>query len=632
MPIMSQNARRNGTRWAHRLKGNHGNELPQNCLYLDTETQPTPHETVEGGTFNDLWFGYAVYTRREKHQAFSKGEWLRFTSPDELWDFVEAKTYQKKALYCYCANWNFDGLVLKAVDSLIARGYKIQRVIIEQMLFSMRFRKDGKTIVLMDVMNYYKQSVKALGEWLKYPKLDMPSEGSTQEQFNQYCIRDVNVIRRAMETLFDYVKLHDLGCMATTLASQSFNAYRHRFMPVPIFLSDNEGELKHARASFAGGVAILGRWGRAAERVYMLDINSLYPYCMKHYSMPSKLLSSFRNRPLSYLRRALDNYCVIADVQLDVTHERYPLHYGNRLTFPRGRFRTVLSTPELKRAFLEGDIVDYYQAYVYQADDLFSEYVDFFYGQRLEAKRTGDSVMAQQSKLMLNSLFGKWAQKGIRYEKIGTTEDNTVGVDEIYNIDTGKIRQIRYLPGIIEEKSSTVESFNSSPSIASHISSAGRDILWSLIYKAGQENFYYGDTDSLMVNERGYQRLSKYIDPDRLGYLKLQWESDDVEIHGLKDYRFGSERRIKGIRANAIQINANTYVQDKFISMKGAIRNGSVSRQEIVPVTKHLSREYHKGYLNSDGSVSPYVMDTTAESERMIEIRRLWALQTNHPL
>jgi hypothetical protein len=133
--------------------------------------------------------------------------------------------------------------------------------------------------------------------------------------------------------------------------------------------------------------------------------------------------------------------------------------------------------------------------------------------------------------------------------------------------------------------------------------------LQQLINQAGKHNVFYCDTDSLFINDQGLANLKQLIKPGVLGKLKLEWSSDDVEIHGLKDYRVGSLVKIKGIRRNAVKIDDNTYRQAMFQGFKGALKKGLVDQQMVYYVDKHLTREYKKGTVTATGAITPLVLN-----------------------
>ena len=237
---------------------------------------------------------------------------------------------------------------------------------------------------------------------------------------------------------------------------------------------------------------------------------------------------------------------------------------------------------------------------------MFDKYVDFFWGQRKNAEARNNRTKAALCKLLLNSLYGKFGQAGRVYNDVGNDDRNIVRVWSEWDADTGTARRLRSFGGVIQEQSSDEESSNSHPAIAATITSAARIMLLKLIRKAGDKNVIYVDTDSLMLNEDGFQALQGSMASGVLGKLKWEWSSEDVVIYGLKDYMVNGKLKAKGVRKNAVAIGPNSFSQETFRGYKGMLRDGDLENMRIRRGTKTLRREYQKGNVGADRRVSPY--------------------------
>ena len=124
--------------------------------------------------------------------------------------------------------------------------------------------------------------------------------------------------------------------------------------------------------------------------------------------------------------------------------------------------------------------------------------------------------------------------------------------------------------------------------------------------QAGLENSYYSDTDSLIVNEEGYERLKPYCDKSRLGFLKLESLDDQLTIHNLKDYSFAGDIVLKGVPKKASQVGDNSYQCETWEHLAGALRKGHYEEVQVLQTVKHLSRIYEKGAVQPDGRTAPF--------------------------
>lgn len=435
----------------------------------------------------------------------------------------------------------------------------------------------------------------------------MPELTDSIANWDEYCKADVEILIATMQAYWRMVYEWDLGNFAYTLPAQGFAAFRHRFMETGIFIDDNEKASELSRAGYVGARTECFRIGYIGERVHCLDINSQYPYIMATVPVPTRLVTTLSRSTLEELSELCTKYAVVAEISIDTLLPSFPKKIPGWTIFPVGKFQTVLNTPELQLALEQGVIVSVKRAVVYEKAVIFRDYVNFFYEQRLEAKMRGDDTLAWLCKLMMNSLYGKFGQNGRKYEQKWESKSDVIRTWIEWDADSATLHRYRQFAGIVEELQRESESRESFPAISGHITSAARVLLLDYISQAGKGNTLYVDTDSLFVTESGYENLRGRISETQLGWLKHEWESDNVTIHGVKDYEIDTKLKRKGIRKTAENVGFATYRQDQFRGFKGMIQDGDLDHMLIKKVTKHLSRAYSKGMVDSEGFVHPLV-------------------------
>ena len=594
-------------RKAHYLKQSIGNQIPSHIICYDTETISL--EPVNNERKQVLEFGWACYVRRLPKNKWSEPEWIRFTDHSKLWRFVISKCKDKTRLYLYAHNQAFDFPVLKGFKYFKKRGWKLKLSIIESPPTCLIFKRGKHTIVVLDTLNYFRISLKNLGKNIGLPKLTMPENWKDVEIADAYCKRDAEICLKAMLYFIGFVKSWKLGNYSITFPSQAFNAYKHRFMTSPIFIDDNENALKLSRLAYNGGRTECFKIGVLNEEMYLLDVNSQYPFVMRVNEYPVECQTRIKNVSLSELSDLLSNYLVTAHVSINTDLPIYPLRQDGKLIFPVGRFKTYLSSPELTHALVYNHLDKIYACAVYKKANIFKEYVDYFYNKRMEYKHANNDVMTWLCKYFMVSLYGKFGQNGMKYEHVGITTDDKIIVWNEYDVETGETHKMRQYANVIECKVNLSESRESHPAIASHVTANARMLLWEFMCIAGRENVYYIDTDSLLVNKQGYNNLNSLLSETKLGCLKLEKTMSTATINAPKDYEFGDVVKRKGISPNAIEIAPGVFNQDQFPSFKGLLRRGDLDNYYIKSVTKHLTRKYQKGTVTAGGHVSPFFLN-----------------------
>ena len=590
-------------RHPHYIKHNRGSGTPQHCIFFDTETTgKVIDDTTIEATLN---FGQACYVRRIKRGEWSAPKWQRFTSADAFWDFVHQWVRPKRRLYIFAHNLAFDLTQVHGFSILQSQGWECTSRIIAPKVLNLTYRKEGASVRLVDTYNYYPMALKALGDMVGLEKYDFPEEDESPELWDTYCRRDVEIMVAAMKLWWQRITDWELGNFAVTLASQCMNAYRHRFMGTPIFIDSNDRANAAGRKSYLGGRTEAFFIGKVPERLWCLDINSMYSYIMKAMPVPYRLATTSTRLDTHELDYLLHRYDVVADVELEVTEAAIPIRFEGRTTWPIGSFNAALTTPELRYALDHGMITKINYAAMYHSAVIFSEYVDFFYHERLNARKQGDTATEGITKLFLNSLYGKFGQNGQKWSLVGKSDTLDIRYFDFYDAEAQELTKYREFAGMVERLEERPESRDSFPAIAAHITAYARMYLWELMKAAGLENVYYVDTDSLMVNKTGYAALKPRIDPSELGALKVEWKSDHVTLNGLKDYEIDGRLKAKGIRKNAVQTAPGVFTQEQFRGIEGMIRDGDLDRILIKTVSKTLLRKYLKGQLMESGKVFP---------------------------
>lgn len=578
--------------------------MPQEAIWVDTETKPLIQP--DGSQRHELFFGWAAYSRTVRKDEWIEPQWLKFETIEEFWEWLISRLHGKSRLYVFAHNWAFDAPVLDTFNVLPDEGYTLTGSVIQSPPVILKWRKKPHTIQMVDTLNIWRMPLAKLGQSIGLEKLIIPDYEAPQTEWDSYGKRDVEIIMRACFKWWAFLKDNDLGGFAATLAAQSIRTFRHKFMHHEILIDDNVPALALARDSLHGGRTECFYIGQVKEKVYKLDINSQYPAVMQKQLMPRKLLGHYRNIKIDELQSWLQYYCVTARCYIKTSEPVFSIVQDKRLIFPVGEFSVTLSTPEVVYALKHNLITRIFECNIYERDILFADYVDYFYNYRQKLKRQGNDADAHNAKILMNSLFGKFAQKGLIYKKVEDTHDTDIKVWTEIDAETGNIYHFRQYAKIIEELESETESRDSHPAIAAHITAHARMQLWGLMQVAGQGNYFYCDTDSLWCNKKGYDNLVDYLHDTELGKLKCEGVHSNVLIMGAKDYAIDGNATTKGIRKTAVKLSDGVFEQDKFTTLVGLLRKGDLSAPIVSRVTKHLRRIYTKGLVQKNGLVLPF--------------------------
>ena len=577
---------------------------PTQCVWLDAETFPRPGD--DGEERHHLWFGWVCYRRQLAPDEWSRPKWHRFTTAKDCWDWIERRVRPRTALWWYAHNAAYDATVVEAWTELPRRGWEIARAVLDSPPFLVYWRRGTSTLRMFDTLNLWQVSLKRVGEKVGLEKLPMPDRSESQAMWDRYCKRDVEVIVEACIEWWRWLREHDLGGAAPTMASQAFTAFRHRFLRHTIVIDNHHSALQLARDAYHGGRTEAFRVGCFDGPFYLLDVRSEYPTVMEREQYPTVFKSVYGGVPLDELRQILDRYAVVADVEVTTQEPAYPFRDSSPLLFPVGQFRAVLTSGELRYALEHGHVTHCRQLALYERAPIFRDYVQELIGLRMEAIDSGDLFGAWVLKRMLNALYGKFGQRGRRSAVVGAAPDLSARVWDEIDGETGERFRFRQLAGVIEKLWVEGESAYSHPAIAAHVTGHGRMLLWGLIQRAGRKGVLYCDTDSVLVSQGSFDALRPLLNGDGLGSLHLELVVKRAEIWGPKDYRLDEYQRTKGVRGNATWLDANTVEQEQWLGLRSLLRRGDLSTPIVRRQIKHLRRVYQKGIVLASGKVRPF--------------------------
>ena len=212
------------------------------------------------------------------------------------------------------------------------------------------------------------------------------------------------------------------------------------------------------------------------------------------------------------------------------------LHYniikkagGIRTISPNGSFNIKLNSPEY--SYKEFYNFKINSGYLFSKEYIFKDFINILYEMRKSFPKS--DPMNYISKLLMNSLYGRFAMKNFKNQFSFFTKDEFLellskdNIEIINYIDLNDSLFINYIDNNDLDKES-----KTSISIASAVTAYSRSYMYSVI-KNNIDNIYYTDTDSLYLD---HPLESELVDPKLLGKFKLEYIFKDSIYLGPKIY------------------------------------------------------------------------------------------------
>lgn len=330
------------------------------------------------------------------------------------------------------------------------------------------------------------------------------------EQERLYVRADIVIVAKAIKYM------RDKGQVKLTSAANALADFKARYKPKEykrLFPQLNSINDKDIRESYKGGWTYLNPKYKnksvSEGRVY--DVNSMYPWAMKYCLLPY-------GEPVFYTGRykELKTYPLYVQkltCEFKLKPGKYPSIqikgskiYGENEYIEESIYPTTLclTSVDLELFFHNYEIIgeiEWHHGYMFKAaHGMFTDYIDYWYEQKTNAKASGNKGLEAIAKLMLNSLYGKFGARMTGFSKIPYFDASKDMVR--FKKSDEEERKGGYLP------------------IATFITSYCRDKIIRAAEVCG-ERFIYADTDSVHI-EGDSDVPGMDVDEFRLGAFKLE--------------------------------------------------------------------------------------------------------------
>lgn len=331
---------------------------------------------------------------------------------------------------------------------------------------------------------------------------------------NPYCENDCRILWHAIDQ-FENVLLELGGQLQKTIASSAMMLYRTQYLTNEIATCDALNE-KIAPSYIASRVEVIQKTGKG----YYYDINSSFPYAM------TKPIPGSLSRTLDYLPDELlmhKDPVYFADLTISVPDMHLgpiPTRSEGLVVFPTGQWRSWFTGTDVS-LLLEhgGTIVKVHEVLDFESDTSTAAYAQDLYERR---RKTSDPMERTTYKLLLNSLYGKFAE--------GTSKQQ-VHIHPDANALQRLTEDMRLMPDVYLEEHEAKIAHRHVP-ISACITARARANLYR--YMAQSSEVHYCDTD-------GFSTVDTYPETDQLGGLKLEKKIELGRFIAPKVYRLNSQ-------------------------------------------------------------------------------------------
>lgn len=279
-----------------------------------------------------------------------------------------------------------------------------------------------KKVKILDAMKIFPNfSVEKIAKGFDLPisklKIDYNEYRSEDHELTKqeidYIRNDVEIVARALHEMFD------AGLTKMTIASDAMSNFKDHFNNFFRYFPELPEEVDaDIRMSYRGGFTYAS--DKYTEKQMgsgcILDVNSLYPYCMKTKPMPYGYPKFFEGE---YIKDDIyPLYIITFTCKFEIKPDKIPcIQLKNNLSFIPNEYLKSSKDEHVTLTLTSVDFelfkdhynfweVTYHGGWKFKrAVGLFDNYVDYWTEQKIKAGKEGNKGKRQIAKLMLNSLY-----------------------------------------------------------------------------------------------------------------------------------------------------------------------------------------------------------------------------------
>lgn len=512
----------------------------------------------------------------------SKGKiyWINFFNGDKHFPFDNIpaalkflNNLPKTKIYCVNLEYDISNIFWNYLDQI--------KMMWGARMISVKYKKT----YWLDTMNSWLLSVEKMGEYLGMPK------GAFNPKNLKYCQRDCEITYEFVKRMLDLYDVEGIK-PASTIGQSALQLWRANFFTDRIYKTEDD-LIEFIKPAYFGGRVECFKIGKITGKINHADIKSMYPSVMQlKYPFPFKYVGKpdLKKEGVTYAK-------VKCDMQLPILP--YRDIDNKQLLFPNGNFRGAWANNELR--YFEkcgGKILKVLDGVTFDKPCCypFKDYVDFLFTKRTETK---NDFLKYLYKLLLNSLYGKFAQGNERTIIINQKEFDEMPIEKVPD----KFKEFR---GMYIFKIKENYPFYTNYIWSIYTTAYARIKLHKLLIQIKPENLLYTDTDSIFW--KGEKEIFNY--GSNLGELEYCGDYSDIDIRGNKFYSLGKMQKCKGIPKRLVM----DFFDNGQVDYQKPLRLKEAIRRDLVPNIwidyKKVNRiKYDKRVILKNGDTKPLTIN-----------------------
>lgn len=585
---------------AHWIKHNAASRVPSRFVFLDTEAieRHDNYDRVQSWRLGVT----ACDWRPKAGEPWRPTVWAVHRSPAELWGHVSQFTRANRRTIVVAHNLAYDLRISDAFRELSSRRWQLVRLSLHDRAVSVTFRREGRSLVLIDSMALLPMGLDKIGALIAQAKVPLPSFDASDDEWVLRCKTDVRILRAAVLDLLAWVENDDLGNWQRTAAGQAWAAWRHQHYTHKVLVHDIEPARAAEAESCYTGRCEAWRHGRLRDGPFVsFDLPMAYSTVLLDLMAPVRLIGHGTRRSLASIANRKPTTRLLCRAHVDATMPVLPVHDDNRTCWPIGSFTGWWWDDELLEASRHGANVEVVETWRYRAAPAFVSWARWVIGCATAEPAELSPLRAAFAKQLARAFVGRFAVRFTPWQFDSPADDYRETVEQVYYPATGERGRLLTLGAETWQGLGSQYGGDACVFVMAAVMAECRIRLWRCMVAAGLDHVVYCDTDGLIVDEVGADRLAAWCAEGHGWGLRVKGVYRRVQVLGPRQLVVDGIARISGVPYNARRVNGTTWAGEVWSTLPGSLQRGEVDAVRISPRSWTVRGTDHRRLHLPDG-------------------------------
>lgn len=589
---------------AHWIRPNHLARVPRRHVIIDTEAHRTPDDRGETQTFRIACAAF-------DHQQKAGRDWRptqreRFTNPEDLWEWVDARTQPARRTIVVAHNLAYDLRIARAFDILPTLGYVLEMVRLDHGSAWCQWRRGDRALAMVDSVSWYGVGLDKVGAALQMTKPVLPADDDTDAAWWERCEADVEILRCAWRATLEWLDGNDIGNWKPTGAGMGWAYLRHRHLTHKVLHHGIERIAAVEREASFTGRCEAWRWGKLPRGQWTeFDFRSAYAHVAEECAVPVKLQGHLGPKSATAAVVAADGFAALVHATVTTKTPVAPMRGSHGILWPVGTFTSWLWDHEARMVLDHGGTVACNDGYRYQTDPALKSWAGAVLDMLADHPGGVDPLVRLIVKGWSRTTVGRFGAQWGAWDDIGDAHGDDVTLVQAGDGDTGRKFRLMMVGGRCLAEGDKSDAPDGAVHVMSWIMAECRRRLWIAMTVAGFDHVAYVDTDGLIVDRIGARALTAAAIPGLRP--KSTWGS--VEVLGPRQLILDDRLRVAGVPSSATRVGARTWDAEIWRSLPASLRQGETDRVVVRGRRFELRGVDHRRLHLPRGLTAPICVD-----------------------